>query len=227
MTDFERAREAMVDSQLRPNKVTDRRILAAMAALPRERFVPETMRPLAYSDAPLEVYPSVDGALARYLLAPMVLARLIQLASVEAQDSVLDIGCATGYSAAVLAELARSVTAVEAESELAAAASENLRELGITNAAVVEGELPLGAPRAAPFDVILLNGSVPEVPDTLLAQLKEGGRLAAIIAADQERPRQPKAHLFVKVAGEASGLAQFDANAKPLPGFAPAPCFVF
>jgi protein-L-isoaspartate(D-aspartate) O-methyltransferase len=228
MNDFERARATMVESQLRTDKVTDRRILSAFAALPRERFVPEEKRQLAYSDASLEVWPSIDGAPARFLLPPVVLGRLIQLAAVEAKDAVLDIGCATGYSTALLARLARSVTAVEAEPELAAAAREALRELGADNATVVEGTLTSGAPDAGPFDVILLNGSVPEVPEPLLAQLKEGGRLCAIIAAGREgRPRQGKATLFVKVDGEASGLPHFDANARTLPGFAPSPSFTF
>jgi protein-L-isoaspartate(D-aspartate) O-methyltransferase len=228
MSDFESARQSMVESQLRPSQVTDRRLFAAFAALPRERFVPPAKQTLAYMDAGLEVWPSIDGAPPRFLLAPVVLARLIQLAAVEAGNAVLDIGCTTGYSTAVLAKLARSVTGVEAEPELAAAASENLRALGIANASVVENELAQGAPASAPYDVILLNGSVPEVPKTLLAQLKDGGRLVAVIAQDRGgRARQGKAYSFVMVDGEASGLPHFDANAKPLPGFAPAPCFTF
>ena len=188
MIDFEAARLTMVESQLRTDRVTDRRILAALGSLPRERFVPEKKRDLAYSDATLEVCPSFDGGLARYLLAPVVLARLTQLASVEAQDAVLDIGCATGYSTALLANLARVVTAVEAEPELAAATRENLKALGLDNATVVEGDLARGAPEAGPFDVILLNGSVPEVPDSLLSQLKEGGRLVAVVTGSPQGP---------------------------------------
>lgn len=228
MTDFERARQSMVDSQLRPSQVTDRRLLAAFATLPREIFVPPSKRPLAYMDAGIEVWPSIDGAPARFLLAPIVLARLIQLAAIEVNDSVLDIGCTTGYSTAVLGRLARSVTGVEAEPELAAAARQNLGELGIANAIVVEGELSRGAPGAGPYDAILLNGSVAVEPETLLAQLKEGGRLVAIVADDRDgRARQGNAYRFVKVEGEASGLPHFDANAKPLPGFAAALCFTF
>ena len=228
MIDFERARATMVESQLRTDKVTDRRILSAFAALPRERFVPEGKRELAYSDASLEVWPSIDGAPARFLLPPVLLARLIQLAAVEEKDAVLDVGCATGYSTAVLARLARIVTAVEAEPELAAAAREALQELGAANATVMEGALTRGVPEVGPFDVILLNGSVPEVPDALLAQLKGGGRLCAIVSAGREgRPRQGKATLFVKVDGEASGWPHFDANARVLPGFAPSPSFTF
>ena len=228
MIDFEAARATMVESQLRTDRVTDRRILAAFAALPRESFVPAAKRDLAYSDAALEVWPSLDGGPARYLLPPVVLARLIQLASVEAKDSVLDIGCAAGYSTAILSHLAQVVTAVEAEPELAAAARETLQALGLSDVAVVHGEHARGAPNAGPFDVILLNGSVPEIPESLLAQLKDGGRLVAIVAnGPQGPPRQSKACLFVKVDGEASGLPHFDANAKPLPGFSFSPTFTF
>jgi len=228
MIDFELARATMVESQLRIDRVTDRRILSAFATMPRERFVPEEKRELAYSDASLEVWPSIDGAPARFLLPPVVLARLVQLAAVEAKDAVLDVGCATGYSTAVLARLAGSVVALEAEPELASAAREALQELGISNATVREGALSRGAPESGPFDVIVLNGSVPEVPESLLAQLKEGGRLCAVIAAGREGlPRQGKATLFVKVDGEASGLPHFDANARPLHGFGPSPGFTF
>jgi protein-L-isoaspartate(D-aspartate) O-methyltransferase len=228
MIDFPAARATMVETQIRTDRVTDRRVLAAFGSLPRERFVPEKKRDLAYSDGSLEVWPSLDGGPARFLLAPVVLARLTQLASVEAQDAVLDIGCATGYSTALLANLAQVVTAVEIEPELAAAARENLKALGLANANVVEGDLARGAPEAGPFDVILLNGSVPEVPDTLLAQLKDGGRLVAVVTgAPQGRPGQGKATLFVKLDGEASGLPHFDANARALPGFAPSPSFTF
>jgi protein-L-isoaspartate(D-aspartate) O-methyltransferase len=227
MIDFEAARATMVESQLRTDRVTDRRILAAFASLPRELFVPAAKRDLAYSDAALEVWPSLDGGPARYLLPPVVLARLAQLASVDAKDAVLDIGCATGYSTAVLAHVARMVTAVEAEPELAAAARENLDALGLSNATVLDGDYARGAPDAGPFDVILLNGSVPEVPESLLAQLKDGGRLVGVVTGPQGRPRQGKATLFVKVDGEASGLPHFDANARPLPGFAPSPSFTF
>ena len=227
MIDFAAARATMVESQLRTDRVTDRRILTAFASLPRELFVPAEKRDLAYSYAALEVWPSLDAGPARYLLPPVVLARLAQLASVEAKDSVLDIGCATGYSTAILAQLARVVTAVEAEPELAAAARETLEALGLDNAAVIGGDHAKGAPEAGPFDVILLNGSVPEVPESLLAQLKDGGRLVAVVTGPQGRPRQGKATLFVAVDREASGLPHFDANAKPLPGFNFSPAFTF
>lgn len=227
MTGFEAQRLTMVESQLRPNEVTEPRLLAAMRTLPRERFVPRKISALAYMDEGIEVYPAIDGAPARFLLAPMVLARLVQLATVEPQDSVLDIGCATGYSTAVLASLGRFVIGLEPEPELAKSARDNLHDLGIANADIVEGALAGGHPRGAPYDAILLNGSVPEVPESLFAQLKEGGRLVVILLAGANQASQGKAYRFVKVEGEASGLPHFDAGARPLPGFKPEPCFNF
>jgi len=227
MTGFERQRLTMVETQLRPNEVTDTRLLAAMRALPRERFVPRKLKPLAYMDEGIEVFPSIDGAPARFLLAPMVLARLVQLAAVEPQDAVLDVGCATGYSTSVLAHLGRSVIGLEPEPELAEAARGTLRDLGIANAEIIEGALARGHPVRGPYDVILLNGSVPELPEALILQLKEGGRLAAILPSGANSGSQGKAYLFVKVGGEASGLPHFDAGARPLPGFLPEPRFTF
>jgi protein-L-isoaspartate(D-aspartate) O-methyltransferase len=157
----------------------------------------------------------------------VVLARLIQLAQIEPDDSVLDIGCATGYSTAVLYRVARSVLGLETEPEVVDALRANLAALGI-GAGTAEGELNLGAKTLGPFDVILLNGSVPEIPETLFQQLREGGRLVAIIADERAAwPPQGRAYRFVKLDGEASGVSHFDANAKPLPGFAKEPCFTF
>ena len=226
MTDYAARRTAMVESQVRPNEVTDTRLLGAMRTVPRERFVPGALQTLAYMDGDIEIFPARDGAAARYLLSPMVQARLIQLAEIEAQDKVLDVGAATGYSTAVIAQLAKAVVGLEPEPELAASARETLIGLGIANATLVEGPLAAGRPDEGPYDVIVLEGSVPEVPDTLLAQLKEGGRLTAVVTRAPNM-RQGKAYLFVKVAGEARGVAQFDAGARPLPGFAPEPAFTF
>jgi protein-L-isoaspartate(D-aspartate) O-methyltransferase len=226
VADFERQRDNMVESQVRPNEVTDPRILSAMRALPRELFVPPALQGLAYIDEALEVFPPIDGAPARFLLAPMVLARLLQLAMVEARDRILNIGCATGYSTAVLAQLGSFVTGLESEPELAATARTNLRNLGIANCEIVEGALSQGCEAGAPYDVIVLNGSVPVVPDTVLSQLRGGGRLVAVLTRAANLS-QGKAYLFVKVRGEASGVPHFDAGARPLPGFAPEPTFTF
>jgi protein-L-isoaspartate(D-aspartate) O-methyltransferase len=227
MTDFEAQRLVMVESQLRPNEVTEWRLLAAMRALPRERFVPPKLRGLAYMDEGIEIFPSIDGAPARFLLAPMVLAKLIQLAAVGPEDAVLDVGCGTGYSTAILAQLGDSVIGLEPEPELAEAARGSLRDLGVANAEIVEGPLERGHSANAPYDVILVNGSVSEPPKTLLSQLKEGGRLAVVLAGGANSGTQGKAYLFVKVAGGASGLPYFDAGARLLPGFLAAPAFTF
>jgi protein-L-isoaspartate(D-aspartate) O-methyltransferase len=226
--DYGSARRTMVNTQLRTHQVTDRRVLAAFSSIPREAFVPPAIRPLAYMEGQIEVQPSIDGSEARYLLGPATLARLVQLGEIGASERVLDVGCATGYSAAILSRLAGEVIALEADAALASAARSNLAALGIENAAVVEGNLAEGAPQHGPCEVILLNGSVREPPEGLFSRLKEGGRLVGVIA----RPRpghvvQGKACRFVMVQGEASGLPHFDANAKPLPGFAPAPLFAF
>lgn len=226
MNDFAARRDMMVDTQLRPNEVTDGPLLASMRAVPRELFVPAPLRGLAYMDEGIEVFPSIDGAPARYLLAPMVLARLIQLASVEPGDAVLDVGCATGYSTAVLARLARQLVGIEPEPELAKAARRNLQSLGSENAEIVKGALNGGYKKGGPYDVILLNGSVPAPPQALLDQLKEGGRLAAVVARP-DNSVQGRAYLFVRVGGELSGVPHFDAGARPLPGFAPEPKFAF
>ena len=227
MTNDAASRLAMIESQVRPNQVTDRGLLAAMGTLPREIFVPQALSGLAYMESAIEVFPAIDGAPPRYLLAPMVLARLLQLASVEPHDRVLDVGCGTGYSTAILASLGQSVIGLEPEPELAAAARRNVAALGIANAEIVSGPLPAGWPDGAPYDVVFLNGSVPEPPEEIAAQLTEGGRMVFVRASQTPGVRTGKACLFVKVDGETSGLAHFDAGAPLLPGFTPAPHFVF
>jgi protein-L-isoaspartate(D-aspartate) O-methyltransferase len=226
MIDFTRRRLTMVETQLRPNEVTDTRLIAAMSALPRERFVPERLRAFAYIDERLEVFPAIDAAPARFLLAPMVLARLVQLAAIEPGDTVLDVGCATGYSTAILALLAQEVTGVEPEPELADAARANLRALELANVEIVESDLARGCPEKGPYDVILLNGSVPGEPESLFAQLREGGRLAAILSRP-DHGSLGRATLFVKAEGEVSGLPHFDAGAAPLPRFSRESSFSF
>lgn len=226
MTDYEVRRIVMVESQLRPNEVTDYGLLAAMRTLPREAFVPEALQGLAYMDEDIEVLPARDGIPPRFLLAPMVQARLIQLAEVEPQDTVLDLGCATGYSTAVLARLGAHVVGLEPEPELVAAAKVNFAACGLANTEVVSGDLTAGHAASGPYDVIVMEGSVSEVPDALLSQLKDGGRLVTVLTRAPNM-RQGKAYLFVRVEGDARGVAQFDAGAPPLPGFAPAPSFAF
>lgn len=223
MTDFGRLRQSMVDSQIRPNEVTDLRLIAALLELPRERFVPAGRADLAYIDDDLPVRDSVAGRPARYLLEPMVLARLIQALDLDGDERVLDVGCTTGYSAALLARLAAYVVGVEEESELAALARNNLSQLGVPNAEIVSTPLTAGAADKGPFDAILVNGAIEVVPEPLLAQLKEGGRLAAVV-----RTNPPgRATLFLKAAGVVSQRPLFDAAVPLLPGFEAPRGFVF
>ena len=182
MIDPKQQRINMVESQVRPSDVTDRRIIRAMLEVPREAFVPPALCDLAYMDEAVPVTPRVDGRATRALLAPRTFAKLVQLAEIEPDAVVLDVGCATGYSTAVLARLAKSVVALEVDDALAARAAETLRQLRVANAMVLRGALEAGAPAHAPFDAILLEGAVPQVPQVLLEQLKDGGRLVAIIA---------------------------------------------
>lgn len=220
MFDFAAARRMMVDGQVRTADVTDQRIIAAMLALPRERFVPERNASLAYLDLDVAV---TSGTPARRLIKPMVLAKLVQAAEIGAQDRVLDVACGTGYSSAILARLAHSVVALEEDATLARHARENLAAVGAANAEVVTGALPDGWPAGAPYDVILVNGAAEVAPERLLRQLKEGGRLVAVVG----RPPASKAVRYLAAAGQASALPVFDAAAPALPGFAEPPAFVF
>jgi protein-L-isoaspartate(D-aspartate) O-methyltransferase len=217
MLDFAAARRMMVDCQVRTSDVTDLRVIAAMLTVPRERFVPKASAELAYLDADLPV----DSA--RRLLKPMVLAKLIQAAEIGETDRVLIVGCATGYSAAVIEHLAGSVVALEQDPNLAQLARDNLQALGARNATVVTGALVGGWPAAAPYNVILLDGAVEDVPQALLRQLKDGGRLLGVVG----RPPLSKAMLFRSTGTESSSRLIFDATAPALPGFAKPPAFVF
>jgi protein-L-isoaspartate(D-aspartate) O-methyltransferase len=225
MDAFAQARRMMVDGQLRTNDVTNPYLIAAFENVPRERFVPEAKRALAYLDLDLPVSPDGSQGPVRYLLKPLVLAKLLEIAEVKSSDTVLDVGCATGYSSAILAQIAASVVAIEGDAALAAQATGNLSALGVTNAVVETGPLTEGA-RQVPdrrFDVILLNGAVEVIPEALERQLAEGGRL---ICVKQEGP-VGRGMLFTATKGHISGRAVFDSVAPLLPGFARKPAFVF
>jgi protein-L-isoaspartate(D-aspartate) O-methyltransferase len=217
MVDFAQARRTMVDTQVRPQDVTDFRVIAAMLDVARETFVPAALRPIAYLDTDVPVR---EGANARALLKPMVFGKLVQAASIGEGDRVLDVGCATGYSSAVLAKLAGKVVALEEDAALARTASDALR--GLANVSVVTGALKAGWQQDAPYDVILIEGACEEVPDGLLAQLKDGGRLLAVVGSAPGR-----ATLYRKDGSNLSALPLFDAAAPELPGFAKPPAFVF
>lgn len=220
MTDFERARQAMVDNQIRTFDVTDRRLLAALGRVPRERFVPEPRRTLAYVDLPHALQP---GLTRRALAAPAPFARLVQLAGLRADDRVLDVGCGSGYSSAVLAELAAEVVAIDGEAELADMARDALSALGVANVTVLESTPEEGAPQYAPFDVIIIEGEVEAVSEQLFTQLADGGRLAVVL----RRERTSVAHLYVRAGDDVAGRAEFDLNLPPLTEPTPIESFVF
>jgi protein-L-isoaspartate(D-aspartate) O-methyltransferase len=221
MIDSSEARRMMVAGQVRTNDVTDWRVQEAMLEVMRERFVPPERQALAYLDLDVPVQTGRDAP--RYLLKPMVLAKLVQAAELEAGDHVLDVGCATGYSSAVLGRLVKSVVALEEDAELARAARDALADVGARNVTVSKGPLVDGWPAQAPFDAILLNGASEIMPHIPLGQLNEGGRLVCVL----RRGPVGKATIYRRASGHVSAHTLFDASAPLLPGFAKPPEFVF
>jgi protein-L-isoaspartate(D-aspartate) O-methyltransferase len=220
MIDTHLQRLNMVESQVRTSDVTDRRIIKAMLEVPREKFVAPALAPMAYMDEAVPVGPASGR---RVLLPPRVFAKLIQLAGIGADDTVLDVGCATGYSTAVLARIAKRVIAIEADAALAEFARKILAELEVTNATVLHRALVAGAPEEGPFEVIIASGSVQVVPPALLQQLGDGGRLVAI-AADGVMCR---AKVWYRTQNAFDSRPAFDAGAPLLPGFERPAEFVF
>jgi protein-L-isoaspartate(D-aspartate) O-methyltransferase len=216
MIDFAKARRTMVDSQLRPTDVSDREVLEAFLAVPRERFVAADLASVAYLDRDL----AVDAK--RALLKPMVLARMIQAAEIKPSDRALDVACGTGYSSAILGRLAAAVTALDDDAERTRRCAEVLAQVGGGKVSAVCGSLEAGWPGAA-YDVILVNGACETEPQPLIRQLAEGGRLVAVIGTGPDG----KATLFRKDRGEIGSRTVFDAAAPALPAFARAPAFVF
>jgi protein-L-isoaspartate(D-aspartate) O-methyltransferase len=215
--DFSAARRNMVERQVRTNKVTDEAVLEALAQLPRERFVPESLSAVAYID---EDVPLDNG---RYLMEPMVFARLVQAAQLQPGDRVLDLGCGCGYSTAILSRLANQVIALESDSGLAQLARERLDELSIGNAAIVEGPLEKGWPEQAPYNAIVLGGAAEVIPDAVMNQLADGGRLVGV----ENRGGIGRAMLYLCHRGVVSGRPLFDAAIALLPGMALERSFVF
>lgn len=209
--------QSMISGQIKPNKVNDPRVLEAFETIPREVFVPTGLKEVAYVDGELEVAPG------RFNLEPMVLARLVSAAKVEPDDVVLDVGCATGYSAAILSRLANVVVAIEQDPELVEQATENLANLEIENAAVIERPLREGYLKQGPFNVILMAGGVEEIPEILTDQLAEGGRLVTVKVENGIS----RGHVVTKTGGKLSGRDIFDAHARILPGYEKARSFKF
>jgi len=221
MSGFVSARQKMVDGQVRTSDVTDPRIIDAMLAVPREDFVPESKRALSYLDLDLDV--SENSAVKSYLLKPQLTAKLLQAADIGAHDSVLIVGCATGYVAALAARLAARVTGIETDSALVARGQVALAAGGIQNVTLKAAQLVQGDPEDAPYDAIILGGATETTTEILCGQLKEGGRLVGVFATT----RPPRAMVVTRSHGEFGTRILFDAAAPILPGFVRVPAFVF
>ncbi|WP_312798401.1 protein-L-isoaspartate O-methyltransferase [Tianweitania sp.] len=221
--DFATQRLRMVDGQVRTTDVTSLEIIDAMLAVPREDFVPARKRALSYIDEDLEIAPAIGGNPARFLMEASPFAKMVQMADIRANDFVLDVGTGTGYSAAILSRLASSVVALESDATLAEHATSALQHLGYDNVAVVTGPLNEGYPSQGPYDVIVVEGSVDEVPQVVLDQLKDHGRLVAVVG----RGNSGSARLYVREAKAVSGRPVFNAAVQPLPGFEKPKAFQF
>ena len=211
MIDHAVARHNMVSGQIRTNRVTDERLIEAMEEIPRELFVPRAKRGVAYVDEDVEI------ASGRYLMEPMVLARLVQEAEITASDVVLDVGCGTGYASAVMARLAGTVIALDVDDTLAAEAEQALSAVGADNALVVTGPLADGFAEQAPYDVILVGGAVDHLPQALADQLAEGGRIVGVV---REPGAVGQATLWARHRGALSSRCLFEASLPSLPGIA-------
>ncbi len=220
MIDFEKARTTMVDCQIRPNDVTSHTIIEAFLMVPREEFVSTVQKPLAYIDEDLPV--SSDGT-KRYLMEAMAMSKLLQLADIKKTNIVLDIGCATGYSTAVISRLCNSVVALECDTELADLATKSLTDLGYNNTVVVGGALEEGFAKEGPYDVIFIGGAVQQMPKALCEQLKEGGRLVVV----EGTGNGGQAKLYTRENGIIGTRTAFNCAVMSLPGFEKEEEFVF
>ncbi len=217
MPDFAAARQNMILSQLGPNGLHADSVSDAMAAVPRERFVPEDLQGVAYLDEDLEIAPG------RFLMEPTVFARMLQAADLNQDDVVLDLGCASGYSAAVLARLVATVVALESDADLADKASATLADLGIDNAAVIHSDCSAGMTEQGPYNAIFFEGAIDDVPEVITAQLAEDGCLLALVGTGPVG----QAVRIVRRRGAVAEQALFDAAIPPLAGFRSADEFQF
>ncbi len=209
MTDFATRRTMMVDTQVRPSDVTKYPIIAAMLSVPREAFVPAQMREAAYAGE----HVTLGGG--RVVLDPRTLAKLLDALDIQGTETVLDIGCGLGYSSAIIARMAEAVVAVEEDETLATEAQRALSAQGVDNAAVNHGKLAAGAPKAGPYDVIVLQGAAEVISDSLVSQLKEGGRIGALFMEGN----LGVARVGYKIDGRITWRQVFNASAPVLPGF--------
>lgn len=220
MTDFDKARRAMVETQLRTSNVADRRVLAAMGEVPRETFVPAARQDLAYSD---DSHPLEAGQGHRELPPAAVVGKLLQLAEVRRTDKVLSVASGAGYTVAVLSRLAAEVVGVETDAVLAARSRTALAAIGYDNAVIIEGPLSTAARHQAPFDLVVLEGTVEETPAEYFPLLTDGGRLVALL---RQGP-VAVAHLYVKSGRDVASRADFDGVLTPLPSDKAVEEFVF
>jgi protein-L-isoaspartate(D-aspartate) O-methyltransferase len=218
MTLHDAARVNMIESQLRPNKVTDERVIAAFTHIRRELFVPERLRGVAYIDDDL---PLGGG---RFMMKPMVAARLLQAAMVEAKDIALVVGAGVGYEAALLAQLARSVIALEEDPELARIGRSALVDHRIASVSYVEAPLPPGHRHRAPYDLILFGGAIAEIPGEIRDQLAEGGHIAVVL---RQQECVGRATLITRTGGMLASRVMFDAATPLLSSFVAKPAFLF
>jgi protein-L-isoaspartate(D-aspartate) O-methyltransferase len=222
MSGFSPARQKMVDGQVRPSDVTDLRIIDAMLEVPRELFVPERQRALAYLDLDLDV--SDGGSARRFLIKPVVTAKMLQAANIGEADRVLVAGGATGYTAALVTYLTTGpVTATEVDATLVAKAREVLAQLGLQRVTVRAADAAEGDAANAPYDVIVLDGATEITPERLFGQLKDGGRLVGVFAMT----KPPRATIVTRSHGDFGNRALFDAVVPILPGLERLPAFVF
>ncbi len=218
---FHAARLNMVEGQVKPNKVTDKALIDIFRSLPKEDFFPENAKSLAYSDECVEIF---EG---RYALSPMVFARMLQEVDIKKHEVVLDVGCLTGYSTAVMAQLAEMVIGLAQNDEIAKLAEESLQHEDYCNTVIASGDLNNGLEKQSPYDVIFINGAISEIPEALLRQLNNGGRLVCVWKEEAERSCS-KAVLFLKdLEGQITKKELFDADVPFIPGFEPKKAFSF
>ena len=217
MFDYTAARRYMVESQIRTNDVTDLDVVRAFRLIPREDFVPQAQRALAYADA------HVDLGGGRFMIRPRDFSKMVMAADIQPTDVILDIGCGRGYSTAILAQLGETVVGLEESDEAVNKSTDILVKNEITNAAVVKGELKLGASEHGPFNVIFVNGAVSSVPKNWLDQLANDGRLVCVV----QKGAVGRACVYRRAGDTIGQSVVFDASLPLLPGFAAEPEFVF
>ena len=209
MTDYELRRKIMVDTQIRPSDVTKFPIIDAFLSVPREKFVPDGKREAAYIGENFKIGQS------RVILEPRTLAKLLDALDIHNDELVLDIGIGLGYSSAIVSLIAEVVIAVEDDTSLASEAEEILSEIGVDNVVVQVSKLENGAPEHGPYDVIILQGGVEEIPVSILNQLKDGGRIGAIFVEQG----LGTAKIGFKLNDKINWRYAFNAAAPVLPGF--------